>query len=401
MRSTKRFWLFLISLLGIIPSALAIDWNDVLNPVRGLQTAVQKYPDAVSILILFTLFTVIAYFAFGKTIFKDTEDKGKRLHAVLSVSIGLLFTFGFQLFLKNVVRRNIFEIIGPFAGLILLIAIILLGAGFLKKQSGDKPQPVFLAAGLIVLNFLLETIFGTTYSDFLGGMGDLVDILVFIAWGYVIVSVYFFVLEKFSGIKHPKEPEEGTVGGWFKKKGEEAKAWSAEKAKKEKEGKQIAKELGRTLRKVYRLNKRVKERVISALGEINNARLTSRAVDFAKVEDYLTDARNLEGKDIDLDALATELTAELTTKATEFPDIKKELDTLSKLLQKELKEVKNALEGAETETTVLKAAPVANVTPRALRPIIGFLKACKDHTENIRTEILGMEAEMKGLESHL
>ncbi len=401
MRLTKRFGLFLISLLAIIPSALAIDWNDILNPVRGLQTAVQKYPDAVSILILFTLFTVIAYFAFGKTIFKDAEDKGKRLHAVLSVSIGILFTFGLMIFLKDVVRKNIFEIIGPFAGLIMLIAIILLVTGFLKKQSGDKPQPVFLAAGLIVLNFLLETIFGTTYSDFLGGMGDLVDILVTVAWGYVIVSVYFFVLEKFSGIKHPKEPEEGTVGGWFKKKGEEATAWRAEKAKKEKEGKQIAKELGRTLRKTFRLNKRVGQKVTSALGEVNNAQLTKRNVDLAKVEDYLAEARNLEGKDIDLDALATELTTELVTKATEFPDIKKELDTLSKLLQKELKEVKDTLEIAETETAALKAAPVVSVTSKALRPLMASLRACKDHAENIRTEILGMEAEMKGLERHL
>lgn len=225
----------------------------------------------------------------------------------------------------------------------------------------------------------------------LGAWGSIVD--TFSEWAYLI----FFVLLLWTVVDfaflRPGEStwgekvaeKKGVLGGLWKK---HAPSWvGGAKAEKEETKPKLAKRLGRVLRRIYRYNKKALKGIEAAHQESLKKKPEA---DVGKIKKGLKKAKKFERKEIDFEALGNDLVQGIKEVSAGNPELKKRLDVLNKLLQKDLANLKDKLLKAEK---LVEADKFIQLPP--------VLLSAKTSCEMIIKEILGMEADVKGLKKEL
>ncbi len=139
----------------------------------------------------------------------------------------------------------------------------------------------------------------------------------------------------------------------------------------------------RALRRVYRFN----NKAYKDLKRAHQESLKGAKADTGKIMSWLQEAQRFEEKEIDFDSLVGDAVETIEKLAGSRPDLQQKLDVLNKSIQVNLSKIKEQIQKAGTTRNIGALSAV----------LVSALRA----SEELRTEILGLEAALKGLRKEL
>ncbi len=214
-------------------------------------------------------------------------------------------------------------------------------------------------------------------------------ILELVNWGIAIIFI-MLILEiwkwftfKEAGAASSSQPS--YLGKWWNLAKSKLPQPGSPSSKKKKVAKGLERVLARALRKAYRYNRKMYEDIKKAHRESFNT-----PPDKTKITNYLEEAKKFRGTVVDIDALVTDVIAKVDPVIVSNPTLKTRLDTLNKLMQKELSNIKDKLD---------KYGPaLAGLNKSAFQ---AYLASMKTSCEKINSEILGLEVDVKDITKNL
>jgi len=383
MRIRPVLLLLFLSLLSL-PAVLAANpFQKLFQGGRNFLELTKNYADSTLFFILFTI--LISIFWIGITVLGQKQAwTNEHKNAMWATAIALAFgtSIPLTIWLTKLGIPTVIENLAKSVFVLIIIAVAsILGAVVYRANTGEKSKsiPYIIAVAIILLNnlFSRDLLYGPNWTEGLGdGLGTVLDVIIILSWILIIIVLGRYIFGVFSQLSGSFRR---TTSSTAATTGTSPSATTA--GKKKKAVKTLERVLARALRKAYKYTRKMDQDIVKAHTES-----LKNPSNRAKIAADLDEAKKFRGNTVDIDALITETIDKVDQIIASNPTLATRLTTLNRMIQKELENIKNRLNGWSTIRAISLPA---------------YLASAKTSGEKIEQEILGLEADVKNVTKYL
>lgn len=194
-------------------ASAAVSLEKIFDVGRTFLLSVDYYTDVTIFFILFTILFAASWIGINTVNGEKGWSKNAMLAIAVAISLGLSIPVSLWISKVGTVTDLIGNIAKPVLILITIAVIGVFGAIFYNaSEKKSKSIPYIISISIILLDSLLSKLYAADWTDKLGGIGTIFDLMLFFSWLFFVISMFSYVIKAFSKNFKGKAPKVASTG---------------------------------------------------------------------------------------------------------------------------------------------------------------------------------------------